>query len=122
MWSGASTAASGLRVPKPYGDYLILDILRKSDGIAVSVTDEEIMQAVRHWARVEGVFASPEGAAVLSGYQKLLARGIFEPNDSVVLFNTGTGYKYLDVMESSSPVEKKQSPAARSIGGIIGPY
>ncbi len=122
MWSGARTTASGLRVPKPYGDYLILEILRKSDGIAISVTDEEIMQAVRHWARVEGVFAAPEGAAVLSGYQKLLARGIFEPNDSVVLFNTGTGYKYLDVMEGSSHAEQKKSPAARSIGGIIGPY
>jgi threonine synthase len=122
MWKDATTAAAGLRVPKPYGDYLILEILKKSGGIAISVTDEEIMQAVKHWARVEGVFAAPEGAAVLSGYQKLLARGFFSPNDSVVLFNTGTGYKYLDVMEPARAVTPKAAPGSRAIGGIIGPY
>ena len=122
MWQGASTEASGLRVPKPYGDYLILDILRKSRGVAISVTDEEIMKAVQHWARVEGVFAAPEGAAVLAGYQKLLARGFFAPGDSVVLFNTGTGYKYLDVMEPKKAASHAPSPGARAIGGIIGPY
>ena len=78
------------------------------------------MQAVRHWARVEGVFAAPEGAAVLSGYQKLLARGIFKPNDSVVLFNTGTGYKYLDVMEGSSHAEKKRARQRVPSGGLLG--
>jgi threonine synthase len=122
MWRGASTSASGLRVPKPYGDYLILDILRKSGGVAISVTDEEIMEAVRRWARVEGIFAAPEGAAVLSGYQKLLERGFFEPDDSVVLFNTGTGYKYLDVLEPRQVGGWKDTPASRAIGGIIGPY
>jgi threonine synthase len=119
MWTDAATAASGLRVPKPYGDYLILDILKRSGGVAISVSDSEIMDAVRHWARVEGVFAAPEGAAVLTGYQKLLARGFFAPEDCVVLFNTGTGYKYLDVMERKKPVVQQTS---RAIGGIIGPY
>ena len=122
MWANASTAASGLRVPKPYGDYLILEILRNSGGIALSVPDDEIMQAVRHWGKMEGIFAAPEGAAVLAGYKKLLASEFFSPDDAVVLFNTGTGYKYLDVMESSRPLQPKQGPASRAIGGIIGPY
>ena len=122
MWADATTAASGLRVPKPYGDYLILDILRKSGGTAVSVSDEEIMQAVRDWGKTEGVFAAPEGAAVLAGYRKLLTAGFFADDDVVVLFNTGTGYKYLDVLESSRPTQPKTVPTARAIGGIIGPY
>ena len=91
--------AAGLRVPKAYGDYLILDILKKSGGTAVSVTDAEIMDAFRHWARVEGVFAAPEGAASLAAYRKLRASGFFSPEDKVVLFNTGSGLKYLDVIE-----------------------
>ncbi|MFZ1130313.1 MAG: threonine synthase, partial [Terriglobales bacterium] len=120
MWAGAATFASGLRVPKAYGDYLILDILKKSNGTAVAATDEEILLALRHWASVEGVFAAPEGAASLVAYQKLRASGFFRADDKVVLFNTGTAYKYLDLMEAQ---EKKARPlAARSIGGIIGPY
>src|SRR5579863_1007544 len=71
MWSNAATIASGLRVPKPYGDYLILDILKKSGGVALAVTDDEIMDALRQWARVEGIFAAPEGAASLAAYRKL---------------------------------------------------
>src|SRR5580704_10894284 len=71
MWAGAETFAAGLRVPKAYGDYLILDILEKSGGTAVAATDEEILEAVRHWASVEGIFAAPEGAAALVAYQKL---------------------------------------------------
>ena len=92
--------ASGLRVPKPYGDYLILDILKKSKGTAVSATDEEILDATRHWAKVEGIFAAPEGAASLVAYRKLRASGFFKPEDTVVLFNTGSGLKYLDVLDA----------------------
>ena len=118
--------ASGLRVPKPYGDYLILDILKKSRGTAVSATDEEIVEATRHWAKVEGIFAAPEGAAALVAYRKLRANGFFKPEDTVVLFNTGSGLKYLDVLDAGcgrlarQPAQPK--PAARQIGGIIGPY
>jgi threonine synthase len=119
MWSNAETVASGLRVPKPYGDYLILDILNKSGGLALSVTDEEIMDAVRHWARVEGIFAAPEGAAVLAAYRKLRASEFFSADDTVVLFNTGSGLKYLEAME---PKKGPELPGSRSIGGIIGPY
>jgi threonine synthase len=116
MWNNASTIAAGLRVPKPYGDYLVLDILKRSRGTAVAVSDDEIKSAFHHWARTEGIFAAPEGAASLAAYRKLRADGFLSESDKVVLFNTGTGLKYLDVLN------QKTSPAARHIGGIIGPY
>jgi threonine synthase len=122
MWPQAATLASGLRVPKPYGDYLILDILNKSGGLAISVTDDEIMDALRHWARVEGIFAAPEGAAALAAYRKLRASDFFSEEDTVVLFNTGTGLKYLDTLEQNRGRKRPALPTSRSIGGIIGPY
>jgi len=129
MWANASTLASGLRVPKPYGDYLILDILKKSKGTAVSATDAEILEATRHWAKVEGIFAAPEGAACLVAYRKLLASGFFKREDTAVLFNTGSGLKYLDVLDAATGARTATAkphslakPAARHIGGIIGPY
>ena len=114
-------AAAGVRVPKPYGDYLVLDILKRSGGTAVAVSDPEIRDAAREWGSIEGIFAAPEGAASLAAYRKLRQpqRGkssFLSAEDNVVLFNTGTGLKYLDV------VEEKKSPASRHIGGIIGPY
>jgi threonine synthase len=121
MWPHASTLAAGLRVPKPYGDYLILDILKKSGGLALSATDAEILEATRHWAKVEGIFAAPEGAASLVAYQKLLASGFFSADDTVVLFNTGSGLKYLDVLDAKDS-QAAPSPAPRAIAGIIGPY
>jgi threonine synthase len=129
MWPNASTVAAGLRVPKPYGDYLILDILKQSGGLALAATDAEILAATRHWAQVEGIFAAPEGAASLVAYQKLLASNFFAPEDSVVLFNTGSGLKYLDVLDAASAepaslgqAQGRLSPASRAIAGIIGPY
>jgi threonine synthase len=129
MWPNADTLASGLRVPKPYGDYLILDILMKSNGTAIIATDQEILDATRHWAKVEGIFAAPEGAASLVAYRKLRANGFFKPEDTVVMFNTGSGLKYLDVLDAhaaraTSPAQSAQAakPTARQIGGIIGPY
>ena len=121
MWPHASTLASGLRVPKPYGDYLILDILKKSGGLALAATDAETLRATRHWARVEGIFAAPEGAASLIAYQKLLASGFFTTDDTVVLFNTGSGLKYLDVLDTKD-AQAERPPAVRAIAGIIGPY
>ncbi len=120
FWPDAATLASGLRVPKAYGDYLILEILKKSSGLALAATDAEIMDAFRHWARMEGIFAAPEGAASLVAYHKLRARGFFSAEDKVVLFNTGSGLKYLDVIESLK--KSGRPPASRQIGGIIGPY
>jgi len=123
MWNDATTVAAGLRVPKAYGDYLILDILKKSNGVAVAVTDGEIMDALGQWARVEGVFAAPEGVAALAAYRKLRANKFFAPQDSVVLFNTGTGLKYLDVIEEQMRKStKSEVPGSRHIAGIIGPY
>ena len=121
MWGNASTIAAGLRVPKPYGDYLVLDILKRSGGTAIAVTDEEIRDAVRHWASHEGIFAAPEGAASLAAYRQLRAESAGNPpflseKDKVVLFNTGTGLKYLDVLQ------ERKLPPSRQIGGIIGPY
>lgn len=121
-WPKPATVAAGLRVPKAYGDYLILDILNKSGGVALAVSDEEIMDALRHWARTEGMFAAPEGAAALAAYRKLRANDFFGPDDTVVLFNTGSGLKYLDEIESRKTPARPQPPAARLIGGIIGPY
>ena len=125
FWPSASTVAAGLRVPKAYGDYLILDILKKSDGTALAVTDEEILDALLQWARVEGVFAAPEGAASLAAYRKLRANGFFSERDQVVLFNTGSGLTYLDVIDGQKSRGQKRSaagPLLRQIGGIIGPY
>jgi len=121
FWENATTLVAGLRVPKAYGDFLVLDILKKSGGVALSVSDDEIMDALRHWARVEGIFAAPEGAASLAAYRKLRASGFFSTDDTVVLFNTGSGLKYLDVIEAAKSGTKSR-PKARQIGGIIGPY
>jgi threonine synthase len=116
MWPEAATIAAGLRVPRPYGDYLVLKILKDSGGTAIAVTDQEIRDAVRDWGKTEGIFAAPEGAASLAAYRKLTASGFVSERDTVVLFNTGTGLKYLDV------IQEEKRPAARYIGGIIGPY
>ncbi len=122
MWANAATKAAGLRVPKAYGDYLILDILRKSRGTAVAVTDLEIMDALHQWARVEGIFAAPEGAAALAANRKLRENGFFDSQDTVVLFNTGTGLKYLDALDCAQQRSRKDLPTSRQIAGIIGPY
>src|SRR5438105_4782158 len=122
VWPHAATRASGLRVPKAYGDYIILEILRNSGGVALSVTDEEIMDAVHRWAQVEGIFAAPEGAAALAAYRKLRGNGFFSSDDRVVLFNTGTGLKYLDTIEDEKEVAHRKLPTSRQIAGIIGPY
>jgi threonine synthase len=122
MCQEATTIAAGLRVPKAYGDFLILDILRQSHGTAVAATDDEIMQALRDWASQEGIFAAPEGAASLVAYRKLRASGFLKESDSVVLFNTGSGLKYIDVIASHFGWDRPALPPTRNIGGIIQPY
>lgn len=98
MWKDAHTFASGLRVPKAYGDALILEIVRASGGTAVAVTDEQIFASLKDWARHEGLLLSPEGAAATAAYDHLLATGFLKPEERVVLFNTGSGNKYTDVI------------------------
>jgi threonine synthase len=109
MWQDASTFASGLRVPKPYGDYIILDILRQSAGIALALTDEEILASILDWAKNEGILLSPEGASVTAAYDKLLASGFLKPSDRVVLFNTGSGLKYADVIADAMHLKRPAS-------------
>ena len=92
----AATTASGLRVPKAIGDFLILDALRASGGAAVTVTDEELIEATREIGATEGVFCAPEGAACLPALRKLIATGRIKSSDRVVLFNTGSGVKYME--------------------------
>jgi len=94
--SDAHTVAAGLRVPKAVGDFIMLDILRKSGGTAVSVTDDELIAAVKEIGSAEGIFAAPEGAACLPALKELLALGEVDRDDRIVLFNTGTGVKYLE--------------------------
>jgi threonine synthase len=106
MWQSASTFAAGLRVPKPYGDAIMLDILKASNGISLSVTDDEILASILDWARYEGIFLSPEGASVTAAYDKLLADGTLKSSDRVVLFNTGAGLKYTDVIAEAMRLQR----------------
>lgn len=92
----AATVASGLRVPKAIGDFLILDAIRASGGTALAVTDAELIAATREIGAAEGVFCAPEGAACLPALRKLLAAGEVGSEERVVLFNTGAGVKYLE--------------------------
>jgi threonine synthase len=93
-WKNPTTYAEGLRVPAAVGDYLILHALRASGGTAVAVSDKEIAEAQLEIARGEGIFPAPEGAATLAALKHLVAEGQVQPNERVVLFNTGTGMKY----------------------------
>jgi threonine synthase len=98
IWENAHTIAAGLRVPKPYADELILRILRESGGRAIAVSDDEIRSAMRQLAVSEGIFAAPEGAACVAAARHLAASGWLRAADRVVLFNTGSALKYLDVL------------------------
>ena len=97
-WQNASTFASGLRVPKAYGDTIILDICRSSSGISLAIPDDVIFQSLLDWSRNEGILLSPEGAASTAAYDHLLGTGYLKSTDRCVLFNTGAGLKYADVI------------------------
>lgn len=94
-WPEAHTIASGLRVPKSFADCLILECLHESNGIAVSVSDIEIQSAQRRLASAEGIFAAPEGAATLAALIRLKENGWVNQDERIIIFNTGTGLKYL---------------------------
>jgi len=106
MWENAATFAAGLRVPKPYGDYIMLEILQASGGVALAVPDEMILSSLQDWAKNEGIFLSPEGAAATAAYDHLLKTGFLEPKDRVVLFNTGAGLKYTDVTAEAAGIRR----------------
>jgi threonine synthase len=99
FFANAATMASGLRVPGPLGDRLMLKMLRQTNGTALSVSDEEMLEAGKQLASLEGIFAAPEGAATVSAARKLAASGWIRPQETVVLFNTGTGYKYTEAWQ-----------------------
>jgi len=98
LWENARTHAHGLRVPKALGDFLILRALRESHGAGVAVSEEEIVQGVKQAAEAEGIFMAPEGGTCVAAARKLKASGHLGPDDTVVLFNTGTGFKYVENM------------------------
>ena len=98
LWEGARTAASGLRVPAAIADYLILNAIRSSGGTALTVTDGEMVEAMMEIGSREGVFAAPEGAATWAAAKHLLRDKLLDPEERIVLFNTGTGLKYADLV------------------------
>ena len=98
-FSKAHTCASGLRVPKAIGDFLMLKILRDSKGGAVTVDDETMIRTTREVGAKEGIFVAPEGAACFAALQPLSAEGKIKPEERVVIFNTGSGIKYLECYE-----------------------
>lgn len=98
-WTDAETIAAGLRVPAAVGDFLMLKAIRDSGGCALSVTDEELMASASKMAAAVGSFPAPEGAATLSALEKLIAQNLVNERDRVVLFNTGTGLKYIELFE-----------------------
>jgi threonine synthase len=106
FFEGAATFASGLRVPKPYGDALILEIVRASGGKALGFSDEAILGSLLDWAKEEGIFLSPEGAAATAAYDSLIANGELKTSDRVVLFNTGAGLKYTDMTAEAMGVRR----------------
>ena len=95
----AHTAASGLRVPKAIGDFLIIDALHESGGTAIAVSDEDLIAAVKEIGAAEGLFTAPEGAACLPALRMMIEQNLVAENETVVIFNTGAGVKYLECFQ-----------------------
>jgi threonine synthase len=110
LHENAHTVASGLRVPKALGDYLILKALRESGGLAVAVTDEELLRAQREIAEIQGILPCPEGGATWAALQKLVGQGTVRPTETIVLFNTGSGLKYPECLPREAPVLDPEDP------------
>jgi threonine synthase len=122
FFKDAATFAAGLRVPKPYGDSIILEIVRESGGKVVASDDAAILASILDWAKEEGIFLSPEGAAATAAYDTLLASGEIKRGERVVLFNTGAGLKYVDMTADAMHLRRPGSlPTSLPVGGIITP-
>ena len=119
FWEHASTVASGLRVPKPLGDFLILNAVRESGGTALAVSDAELLDAGIRLASEEGLFIAPEGAACVSALEKLLADGTLKLDEKIVIYNTGSGLKYLEAYSTRFP--RQASGEQDKLGGLITP-
>lgn len=109
-FQNARTIAAGLRVPKALGDFLVLRAAKESGGTCIAVSDEEIMESVSQVSRAEGLFVCPEGAATLAALKKLLADGQVDRDEKVVLFNTGSGLKYVDLFQVHALVADPKKP------------
>jgi threonine synthase len=96
FFENAHTVASGLRVPKALGDFLILNAIRESGGTAVAASDDAMIEAGVELASDEGIFAAPEGGACVAALKQLLATGFLKPDHRIVIYNTGSGLKYLE--------------------------
>lgn len=118
-WQGAHTVASGLRVPKALGDFLVLRAVRESGGIAISINDSEMIDGGLELGSELGIFAAPEGGACVAAVQKLSRNGWIKSNDKVVIFNTGSGYKYLEAY--STRFGKRAEGETDKLGGLITP-
>jgi threonine synthase len=119
FFDGAHTLAAGLRVPKPLGDFLVLDAVRASGGMAIAVSDEEMLDDGAALASTEGIFAAPEGAACVAAARKLLADGFLKPTDRIVLYNTGSGLKYPEAWSTRFP--RTAASEQDKLGGLITP-
>jgi len=97
-WQNARTVASGLRVPQAVADFLMLRVLRESRGIALSVSDDEMLAEIPRIGKAEGLFFCPEGAACVAAVRRLIASHWLTPGDEVLIFNTASGLKYQDVV------------------------
>jgi threonine synthase len=102
-WPNAHTVAFGLTVPKPLGDFLVLDALYETGGTAIAVADDLILRDVELTARLEGLFMCPEGAATVTAARLLREQSWIRPDDEVVLLNTGTGLLYPDTVRVAVP-------------------
>ena len=118
FWENATTLASGLRVPKAIGDFLVLRAVRESGGTCVAVSDQHLLDAGQALAETEGLFAAPEGAACIAALEMLLGNGFLAADDEIVVYNTGTGYKYLENWSTRFPPEPT---AEERQGGMILP-
>ena len=112
-WPDAQTLAAGIRVPSAIGDYLILNVLRESNGGAVTVSDDEIVDWMRRVASLEGIFVCPEGAATAAALAKLIADGVVDPGEEALLLNTGSGLKYLETLLAGEESMGSSTRAAR---------
>jgi len=119
FWDNAHTVAAGLRVPKPLGDFLILEAVRDSGGTAIAVSDEELIDAGIQLATDEGMFIAPEGAACVSALQKLLASGFLKRDEKIVIYNTGAGLKYLEAYSTRFP--RTTAGEQDKLGGLVTP-
>jgi threonine synthase len=119
FWEQAHTVAAGLRVPKPLGDALSLAAIRASGGTAIAVSDEELLDASLELAAATGIFPAPEGGACVAALKKLLSNGFLKPDDRVVLYNTGTGLKYLEAFSTRFPRTSRSEQD--KLGGLITP-